>query len=401
MQSPVSKKHVYAGVLVLLFFLAGLFILFSDALGRYPELNRIQDQNLTFNEYADFFEGLAEERGGAYAFQALLHADIAPGTDIHLLGHVVGDILYKQEGIDGIHTCTPDFRNACSHAIVVGLFTDRGVEALDEIAAACSAAPGGTGAYTMCFHGLGHGILAYANYDFAQAVSMCSNVGTAERNYREYDECVGGATMEMIAGVHDRRAWEIERAQYFDDEDPLAPCNTAAVPDAVKPICYTYLTPHLFEAAGGDLAALSPNVYERAFNYCNTIPLKQREARDACYGGFGKEFVVQVQDRDVRDVGSTDEDALRQVRTWCALAGDPIGELVCNGNALASLFWGGENNPDASFAFCAVATDGRLRQECYAQLAQTITYYADDRYRARALCNRLPEPHQQFCLERL
>jgi len=364
----------------------------------YIEVTELNNQHLSFDEYVDYFEHVAEEKGAPYAFEVLRRVNLVPGTDLHLLGHVVGDVLYRQEGIEGIHECTQDFRNACSHSIVVGLFTDRGIEALEDIANACQNAPGGTGAYTMCFHGLGHGILAYSNYDFEQAVELCKKTGTPERNNREYIECVGGTTMEMIAGVHDRNAWEMQQDKYFDETDPLTPCNQSYVPEDARPICYTYLTPHLFEFAGGNLGNLSEEIYIKAFKYCNAIPTTEQESRDACFGGLGKEFIVLAAGRDVRDLGSLDDASLSLVRRWCALTDDPTGELVCNANALGSLFWGGENNPDASFAFCSVATDEQLKNECYAQLAHMISGFLRGTPEGDILCKRLPEPHRDFCV---
>lgn len=368
---------------------------------QYPEVAELSEQDATFDEYTEYFEALAEERGAEYAFEVLRRAQLTPGTDLHLLAHVVGDILYKQEGIDGIHTCTPDFRNACSHSVVVGLFSERGIEALDDIAQACNEAPGGSGAYTMCFHGLGHGILAYANYDFEQAMSLCEKTGTPVRNHREYIECVGGMTMEMISGVHDRNAWELARDDYFNEDNPLAPCNLPFVPEETRPICYTYLTPHLFQVVGGNLGNPTTDIYEKAFSLCDRISEEEQQARDACYGGFGKEFVVLAEGRDVRDIGSSGEDTLRQVRYWCSLADDERGEIVCNGTALSSLFWGGENIPDASFLFCEIEDDQKLQTICYQDLTQMILFFLADSRHVEELCRRLPEPHRNFCISNI
>ena len=69
----------------------------------------------SFSELSEYFSVLAKDKGGAHAFEVLRQASVAPGTDMHLLGHVVGDTLYTQEGLEGIRVCTHDFRNACSH----------------------------------------------------------------------------------------------------------------------------------------------------------------------------------------------------------------------------------------------------------------------------------------------
>lgn len=364
----------------------------------YPETTELTGKQLTFQEYSTYFQQLAEKKGAVYAFRVLGQAPFPGGTDLHLLGHIVGDMLYEQEGIDGIKSCTDEFRNACSHSVVIGVLNEQGPGALSDIAVTCTKAPGGPGAYTMCFHGLGHGVLAYTGYDLQKAVEMCKLTGTQQYRYREYVECVGGTIMEMIAGVHDRDVWERQVGKFFKESDPLYPCNADWMPKEVRSICYIQLTPHLFTAAGGDLGNLSPDIYPKAFSYCATLPRGEGKNGDraSCYSGFGKEFVVLAQGRDVRDIGSMQEPGLRNIRAWCALAGDEEGELACASSALASLFWGGENKPDAAFTFCALA-EGAARTSCYEDLAGSIGYYHSRDGKAAALCARIPAEFQQRC----
>ncbi len=361
----------------------------------YPELQEVAALSGSFQDYADYFRRLSDRKGAEYAFQVLGRAQIKPGVDIHLLAHTVGDILYKQKGIDAIKLCTPDFRNACSHSVVIGILNEHGEAALGAIAKACKEAPGGKGAYTMCFHGLGHGVLAYTGYDLEKAVTMCQKTGTAEYHNREYQECVGGAVMEMIAGVHDHTAWEKQAPKYFKVTDPLYPCDAAFMPAEVRSICYIQLTPHLFTAAGGNLGNMTPDVYPTAFSYCNALAVGTDE-RTSCYSGFGKEFVVIAQGRDVRDVGSMQEPALQNIKAWCALAHDAPGEIACNGSALESLFWGGENKPDAALTYCSIAS-GNVQSSCYQELARDIQYYFSGAPQGAALCKRLPDRYQVLC----
>ncbi len=362
----------------------------------YPEMAELAASNRTFQEYSDYFRRLSEEKGAEYAYQVLLRAPLATGTDLHLLGHVVGDMLYKQQGIKGINSCTQDFRNACSHSVVIGILSEHGEGALSEIAATCKKAPGGQGAYTMCFHGLGHGVLAYNGYRLERAVEMCKLTGTPEYGYQEYAQCVGGASMEMVAGVHDREVWQSQYGNYFSDTDPLAPCNQTYMDDAVRPFCYMHLTPRLFEAAGMDLGAPDPSVLPEAFSYCDAIPVTDERDRAACYGGFGKEFIVLAQWRDIRQISETDEATLRTVREWCAYAGDETGEDDCNSSALDSLYWGGEIEPDAAFRFCAIAEGGE-QAACYDKLATLTSYFLPKGLKRHAVCERLPEEYQERC----
>lgn len=365
----------------------------------YPELAALSENIDSFSsqEYFDYFRELAEEKGAPYAYDVLLRAELASGTDIHLVAHVIGDVLYVQQGVEGMYVCTQDFRNACSHSVVIGMLNENGEGSLPDIAQTCREAPGGRGAYTMCFHGLGHGVLAFNEYKFDTAVEMCKKTGTPEYGNREYIECVGGVTMEMVAGVHDRGVWEKEYPNWFKDEDPLYPCNASFMPKEVQGICYIHLTPRLFEAAGLDLGNPTPEHYDDAFAFCDALPAGDFENRTACYGGFGKEFTVLAQGRDVRDIGATPEQVLVDVRAWCALAHNEQGEKDCNAYALSSLFWGGENTPDASFRFCEVA-DGEGQAACYRQLTDHIRYYlATDIPQRMQLCERLPQEYQAVC----
>src|SRR3989344_2239057 len=199
---------------------------FGSALS-FKEIEEIRNKNLDFGELSKFFVNLANDKGGHYAYKSLAKATalnyLSPNIDTHLLGHNIGDILYKQLGIEGMKFCTQDLRNACSHSIVVGALLEFGADKLRDIADVCRKAPGGKGAYTMCIHGLGHGVLAYTEYDMAQAVNLCEKVSEPRLKNMEYGECVGGISMEMMAGVNDREAWEKQKANYFKKDDPLAP----------------------------------------------------------------------------------------------------------------------------------------------------------------------------------
>lgn len=376
--------------------LIGAWALLPQSGDRYPEHAELAVRgDWSFTELSNYFRRLAEKKGAPYAFDVLLAAPLPSGTDVHLLGHTVGNVLYAQQGITGIRECTQDFRNACAHSVVIGALLEHGEGALGDIAAACAAAPGGSGAYTMCFHGLGHGVLAYTGYELEKAVEMCSRMGTTAYQQREYAECVGGAVMEMNDGVHDPQVWLAQRDTYFRDDDPLYPCTASFMPREVQDVCYTYLTPRLLRAVGIGLDAPVDSDWSRAFALCAPLVGDSR-LRDACYGGFGKEFVTLVRGRDVRDVGAMAEAELSVVRSLCSQAGIHSGEAACLTHALYSLFWGGENRPDASFRFCAIA-DGDAQDTCYRELAGQIAYYQGGMPKGAALCERLPERYRSSC----
>lgn len=351
-----------------------------------------------FAQLSDRFQSLAREKGAVYAYEVLRRASLPPNTDVHLLGHTVGDELYKQKGVSGIADCTQEFRNACSHTIVIGALNEFGSEkAFVLIHDACEKAPGGSGAYTMCHHGLGHGVFAYYGYDLTKTDMFCKKTGTAAYRNREYAECMGGAVMELMGGGgHDRAAWLVSREKYFDTKDPLAPCSTDVVPRDAKGMCYTYLTPHLFEAAGGNLGNPQPQDFATAFTFCDRVSKSTPDLRQDCFSGIGKEFPVLALSRDIRSVDMADDRALRQMRDWCALSPHEEAYADCIRSIVSSLYWGGENDPQAVITFCKLADEAE-QNRCFAGVFEEAKQYPSLQYPKAELCSLVPIDIQSSC----
>lgn len=395
------------------FIIGGTFLLFWSrsesvfgikAALSYPEISELEGKQFSFEEFSNYFSELARKKGAPYAFEVLKTASIPSNIDMHLLGHVVGDVLYKQEGLAGIQICTHDFRNACSHSIVVGLFSDRGEGALPQIAKACREAPGGSGSYTMCFHGLGHGILAYFGYDVEKALEVCKKTGTPLYHNREYIECVGGIVMEIIGGgFHDRELWAVQRKKYLNPKEPLSLCLEKFMPIEARPMCFLYLTPYLWEAIGADLGFPTPEDHERAFSLCDELPESDFIDRDTCYGGFGKEFIGLVLGRDIRisAIHEVSEASLKTIYEWCLLAGTQDGSAACIVHIMNSLYWGGENDPKIPIRFCNGIPYGYYQRSCFMKFIDAVNFYINEPEYKREFCRALPYTYREDCQKKL
>ena len=369
----------------------------KQATAPYAEAETIGQGVANFKELSDRFAALAQKKGGVYAYDVLRQASLPPNTDLHLLGHAVGDILYAQKGVAGIADCTQDFRNACSHAVVIGALNEFGPSdsTLKKIDDACKQAPGGSGAYTMCYHGLGHGVFAYFGYDLQKTDGFCKRMGTAQYHDEQYTQCVGGAIMELMGGGgHDHDAWLAARQKYLTS-DPLAPCDSALITQAAKGFCYIYITPQLFEAAGAKLARPDPITFPKAFSFCDAIPTSKQSNRDACFGGFGKEFIPLAGDRDIRKVATFSDQAYATAAQWCDLAAPQDGKESCIAQEVESVFWGGENDPAASFRFCSVAPFA-LQSACYKRIALSIKRYLPEASQQQ-WCDKLAPEYEDGC----
>lgn len=363
------------------------------------ELTKEKLSTMNFKDLKKYFIALANAKGASYAFDVLKGAQFKANIDTHLMAHFVGDILYKQKGADGIQICTQDFRNACSHAIVIGLFQEKGLQALPEISKACEKAPGGKGAYGMCFHGLGHGILAFTGYDIPKTIELCKKTGTQAKGDVEYRECVGGAVMEIISGGdHDKKLWKAQSDKYLTTKDPLYPCTADYMPEEVKSMCYIYITPHLFVYAGADLGHPEPIHFKKAFTYCDKLSKVTDEAnRNACYSGFGKDFLGLALKRDIRNVADISDEEIKKIQGWCDLANGADGKSLCYGSAMGSIYWGGENDVKGAIRFCNLIESEKERGSCFIGLTGMVKFYVPNEAAYLSYCSKIPEKYTFTC----
>lgn len=172
------------------------------------------------------------------------------------------------------------------------------------------------------------------------------------------------------------------------------------MPDELRGICLTYATPHLWEYAGIELGNPNQEKFATAFSYCDELPLEPKEWRKACYSGFGKEFVPLAGARDIRNISSYSNSDFARAIAWCSYAGNDQGEEWCINEGLDSVFWGGENDPDASFRYCSIVSDAHHQGACYATLARNINFFIEDTTQREKLCTRIPDLEiQQECIE--
>lgn len=363
------------------------------------DLQKLTGVEQNFTGIRAFFVALAKEHGGVYAFEVLKRAQVPPNTDMHLLGHAVGDELYKQVGLDGMQYCGHDFRNACSHSIVVSALLAEGMNVFDKVNDTCKKAPGGPGAYTMCFHGFGHGVLAYSEYEVPQAVKLCGKVGTKEYGNEEVAQCIGGIVMEMHQGVHDPEIWAQKKDKYLTPSDPLRLCKSDYMPESAKVLCYSYITPYIFDAAGAKNGNPTPDIYAKSFAFCDSVVNDKQ--RQSCYGGLGKEFVVLAQDRDIRRMEDTPNDKLSVSASWCALSNNEEAETACLLSILDSLYWGGENNPEVSVRYCSLLKDGSVKNSCFRHLFEITTYYQPNQIIRKTICDSVPASFTNQCKQKI
>lgn len=359
----------------------------------------LASKNFTLDELSDFFIERTKEKGAHYAYELLGEAKFKTSVDMHLVAHAIGNELFELEGIDGIRTCTQDFGNGCSHAIVIAAFQEEGAVALSKISEACKSAPGAKGAYMMCYHGLGHGVVSYASYDMKKTAEYCRMAGTKEKNYKESDECMGGAIMEIISGGgHDKDLWEQERPRLLNPDHPFDICTSDVMTGGAPHFCVMYLVPYLFEIHGGSIGRVDASEIKTAFQECEKLNSNIAYLKGSCYGSFGKEFPKMANNLDIRELWKMSDASLSRVYDMCKLAGNQYGTQMCIQYAVGALLWGGENDISGAVRLCNLIDDVSVQEICANEaINSTYAFTPKGDQKRRDLCEKIDLDYQDQC----
>jgi hypothetical protein len=347
----------------------------------------------TFPELSDYLGVLADEKGAIYALNTLIYGDLPANIDSHLMGHFVARKLYKEQGIEGLQYCTDDLGYACAHAIVIEALFERGMEVFDEVNDICARVEG-PGAYFMCFHGFGHGVLAFADYELPKALELCEKVGTEAYGDYESVECAGGAIMEMRGGIHDPELWEKNGKKYLNEKKPIDMCLADFMAEKYRYICFVYLTPFIFDSLGAaDLPSFEE--YGPAIRSCDV--LLDPKYREACFGGFAKEFVGFLFGRDIRKIEGITNEQLGEVLAACSLAEVEDGIAGCIKHAIIDLLGGGQHGFEIAGRLCELV-DTQHKEYCVSSYITTVhDQHALDEKQYGEFCGYIEETFGRSC----
>jgi plastocyanin len=178
----------------------------------------------TLNEKGkyDWLKSIASEKSPEVAWQYVLAAYDTPQGVVgspHDMAHLVGQLLFKEQGFEGVSTCTPVFAFGCYHGLMEVAFNGNGIATYRQ-----NILKGKEGCsilgnemdptYWSCIHGMGHGIITYREHDTALALDDCDLVGNAVSTY-----CYDGIFMELSTSAV---------PSFYRESDPLYPCNAIA-----------------------------------------------------------------------------------------------------------------------------------------------------------------------------
>ena len=176
----------------------------------------------------------------------------------HVRAHQIGISAFEKFGARTFALCNEKCGGGCYHG-AIGAFTEKfGAEKIDEaLKTACQ----DSDIKDQCWHGVGHGILAWHNYELFNALKSCEN--TADDDWHK-EECWRGVFMENVVGTFASHR-PPDSFKYLSEADPSFPCT--AVPAKYKNACWQFVVFRLGALYGDNFKEIADGCAKVPFPY--------------------------------------------------------------------------------------------------------------------------------------
>ena len=289
----------------------------------------------------------------------------------HQNAHLAGRFAYEIFDANAFQNCGAECHSGCYHGATEAYFKKNGTEKLEQkLGLICNSNLNSFFSH-QCIHGIGHGLMAFTNYDLPQALKDCDLLPSGQSS------CYTGVFMENIVGalaiedVNTEAAKEIDHFSKYLNKDPLFPCNI--VEEKYRDSCYFLQTSRMIQIYGTD--------FKRIAETCGSVPtINQR----SCYGSMG------------RDVGGSFAHNPEAAILNCNFAsyGEPRNE--CIKGAVQDSLWDPSGQNEA-IKFCTLLTDSVEKTECYQTIFSRVPEIISDKTERMNFCKKAESNFQDMC----
>lgn len=145
-------------------------------------------------------------------FKATFKGESGSSGNIHDLAHLLGSLMYENNGFEAITICSAEYAFGCYHGFLDKAF-EKNLDNLTKAEDACNKlGPENSGPVASCIHGIGHGIASFYNSADIKASLLSCNKLNSGANF-----CHDGVFMEFARGAS---------SDFYPEADRLSPCST-------------------------------------------------------------------------------------------------------------------------------------------------------------------------------
>ncbi len=330
MDIRTSQKNLYLGLV--LFFLLVIFGFFS-----YIEIgtdNSEVRQTINLTEEQQRISHQIDTEGPQSAYDAYKerYAGYDFGTQ-HALAHIMGELLYQKEGIEGLTICDASFAFGCYHSFFGEAIRNEGTEIIEELDRTCIEAYGPLG--TGCQHGIGHGIVEYMGREnLKEALLSCDKTSQPHPLFG----CTSGVFMEYNFPIVITPDKIFNNVRKLNDQ-VYAPCTS--VPERFQASCYYELPQLWMSEFGNNIPTLG--------ELCSNLSVGTNQKN--CFLGVGSTIVPAVKYSVERTISACDSIL------------NSSGSLLCRSGAA----WGFFINPTyrtQAAEVCRIGLDSFKHNQC-------------------------------------
>ena len=361
----MASKHLVLIIVAGIAGLAGLAILFYPSPGEAPisVLALAKDEVKLKPVLANMgitsaMEKLVEESGGGAI------------VDCHQEAHHIGRVGYGLFKEEAFRACNASCHSGCYHGAMEIFLKEKGTTNLaSNIDSVCKLFETTFGNFE-CLHGVGHGVLAYLDYDVPESLNQCRELSTSFAQ----SSCYGGVFMEnILTGQGLGAGTDVHATSWVNQTDPLYPCNKIDQSFDVQFQCYQMQTSWMLTLFNYD--------FDKVVKECVKTP---KEMVPVCFKSFG------------RDVAGNTLRNPEKIMAHCAKVPNKYREQCLVGalNVIVD-FWGPSLTNQAS-ALCNL-TSGEEKQMCYATLASRLQDLFKTKEERRVVCDTFESKYQNLC----
>ena len=293
-----------------------------------------------------------------------LHELSAKFGDCHETAHKAGRFSYDIYNDKAFKECSAECHSGCYHGATEAYFRDHGTANLQQDLRTICASDLNAFFSHQCLHGIGHGLMAWSNYEMLDAVKSCDLLDTGQSS------CWTGVFMENIVGG--LGVQEGHKSNYLSD-DPLYPCNDPKLGEQYKSSCYFLQTSRMMQ--------LFASNFKKIAEACSKAPqIYQR----SCFESMG------------RDVGGVHRASAASAIAQCGHAPKGDMRIGCLIGAAQDTFWD-PSGQDSALGFCKLLADKKEKDSCYNVILGRAPEVLGSKETIAAFCKKVEPAYREQC----
>lgn len=298
-----------------------------------------------------------------------------PSVDCHQRVHKVGRFNYDLANTKAFSTLNSECMSGYTHGATEGFFTEHGTDNLDQnLRIICPDGQNGFYAH-QCYHGVGHGLMAYTDYELPEALELCDLL---PEHLTSYESCYSGVYMENVVGAialdEAKQTTDLTQTHvtsYLND-DPLFPCNV--VKEKYKNACYIFQTSRMIVLFQYD--------FQKVASACQTV---EQKYVFNCFLSMG------------RDVSNMAGSGYAQIETGCNYPTDQFWQHTCIAGATQDRFWDKTEQDDA-IGLCKALRREDFKAKCYDELTGRARDIVSDSNDKKTFCGKYEHAYKERCV---